>query len=309
MINIQKNVKLSNYSTFRIGGEAKEFVAVENEEEIIGALDYAKKNNLKFFILGGGSNVVFSDDGFDGLVIKMHTSYFIIHDSCIECGAGLLLSKAVSIAKGGELTGLEWAAGIPGTVGGAVRGNAGAFGKSMADIVNEVKNYNISESRIMNYELRSCDFSYRDSIFKKSPNLIIISAKIRLEKGNKKEIENKIKDIAKNRGEKQPKGWYGCAGSFFKNPVVENEELKHRFEKDSGARTTQNRIPAGWLIEEAGLKGKKIGNVMVSEKSGNFIINNGGGTAKEIVMLVSIIKQKIRNEFGIQLEEEVKYVI
>ncbi|MFH0969570.1 MAG: UDP-N-acetylmuramate dehydrogenase [Patescibacteria group bacterium] len=308
-LDIQENIKLANYSTFKIGGPAEYFAEVRNEEELLEALNYAKEKNLKFFILGGGSNVLFDDKGFNGIIIKIKLTTYNLQLTTIECGAGLLLSQLVNLAKDNNLSGLEWASGIPGTVGGAIRGNAGAFGSCMADMIEEIKVYNISESRIMNYELRSCKFGYRDSIFKKNPDLIIISAKIKLEKSDKNEIENRMKKISSKRSEKQPTNWIGSAGSFFKNPVVENEELRERFEKEIGSKAAGNKVSAGWLINEAGLKGKKIGNVMVSDKNANFIINTGGGTAEEIIMLSSIIKQRVRNEFGIQLEEEVKYVI
>lgn len=308
MINIQKNVKLSQYSTFKIGGPAEFFVEVKNEEEFLEAMQYAKENNLKFFILGGGSNVLFDDKGFDGLIIKILNTEYDIQDAHIECGAGLPLSQLVNIAKENNLSGLEWATGIPGTVGGAVRGNAEAFKKSLADSIKEVKVYDVSKLKIKNYKLDDCQFNYRDSIFKRDNNLVIVSAKIKLEKGNKNKVEKEMKEISDRRFEKQPKGWVGSAGSFFMNPEVKNQDLIKLFEKDTGSKSVNGRIPAGWLIEEAGFKGKKIGKVMVSDKNANFIVNTGGGTAEEIIMLSSIIKQKIRVKFGIQLKEEVKIV-
>jgi UDP-N-acetylmuramate dehydrogenase len=306
MLNIQKNIKLSDYSTFRIGGEAKFFVEAKNEEELLEAINYAKENNLKFFILGGGSNILFADEGFDGIIIKIQNTKYQMLDTNIDCGAGLLLSQAVNIAKDNSLSGLEWASGIPGTVGGAIRGNAGAFGSDMSSVILEVKAYDISESRIMNYESSSCDFEYRDSIFKQNNNLIIISAKIKLEKGNRDEMEARMKEIISKRIEKQPKGF--SSGSFFKNPVVENRDLKERFESETESRIVDGKIPAGWLIDRVNLLGKKIGGAMVSEKNGNFIINNGNATSKDIIALAGIIKQEVKNKFGVELEEEIKYI-
>lgn len=308
-IIMQKNIKLSDYSTFKIGGEAKFFVEVENKDELLEAIGYAADNKLEYFILGSGSNVLFGDSGFEGLVIKIGDKSHEIDGNFIECGAGLLLSEAVAIAKDNGLSGLEWAAGIPGTIGGGIRGNCGAFGGSMGDVISEVRAYKIDESRIMNYGPNECEFFYRDSIFKRNQNLIIVSARINLKKGNIEEIEDKMKSMLEQRLEKMPKGWAGCAGSFFKNPEVKDEKLREKFERQTGRNCVDGRIPAGWLVYEAGLTGKKIGNVMVGEKHGNFILNMGGGTAEEILMLVSIIKSKVRNEFGVQLEEEVKYVI
>jgi len=328
MLNIQKNVKLSEYSTFKIGGEAKEFVEVKNEKEFLEVINYVKENNLKFFILGGGSNVLFDDRGFEGIIIKISAPSprraqqggpaLGWQDTSLEFWAGYSLSSLVNFARDNNLTGLEWAVGIPGTIGGAVRGNAGAFGGAMADVIAEVKAYDTSELKVVNYELKNCDFGYRDSIFKKNPELVIVSAKIKLEKGDKEKIKEKMKEILKKRSIKQPKDWIGSAGSFFKNPIVEDEKLRKKFsaqggpasgwEKKMKSRISDKRISAGWLIEEAGLKGEKFGNISVSDTNANFLINSGSGTMEEVLMAASIIKQKIRDKFGIEIQEEAKIV-
>ena len=308
MLNIQKNVKLADHSTFKIGGPAKEFVFVESEEDLIEAINYAKNNNLKLFILGGGSNVLFDDRGFDGLAIQMRNVKYEIGDNIIECGAGLLLSNAVNIARENNLSGFEWAVGIPGTIGGAVRGNAGAFGKTIADFVIEVKSYDVSNQKIVNYHPGDCDFNYRESIFKQNNGLIILSAKIRLKNGDKDKIQAKIDKILKKRSEKQPKSWFGNAGSFFMNPVAADKDLINKFEKETGNKTVGNRISAGWLIEEAQLKGKKIGNISVSNINANFLVNNGGGTMEEVLTVSGIIKQKVKVRFGIDLKEEIRII-
>lgn len=311
MLNIKENISLSKYTTFKIGGVARFFVEVKKEKDIISALEYAKEKKLKFFILGGGSNVLFGDDGFDGLVIKIQATNYKLQANKIHCDAGLSLSEAVKISLENSLIGLEWAAGIPGSVGGAIRGNAGAFGGSMADLIQNIKILKIGKNgktQIINYKLDDCDFSYRSSIFKKNENLIILSAVFKLIKGDKKEIDSKIKEVIEKRKEKQPKG-LGSAGSFYKNPIVKNQDLIREFKKEKGYGIYEGRIPAGWIIEKAGIKGKRIGNIMVSEKNANFIVNLGGGKAEEIMMLNSIIKQKVKSSFGIQLEEEVKIVL
>jgi UDP-N-acetylmuramate dehydrogenase len=309
MLNILKDVQLSEYTTFKIGGPAKFFVEVENEEEIIEALNYAKDNNLKYFILGGGSNTIFSDKGFEGLIIKIHNSKFIIQNSSIECGAGLPLSELVNLAKDNSLSGLEWAAGIPGTVGGAIRGNCGAFGHNFADVIKSVKVLNTNDLVYKIYDIRDYKFDYRDSIFKQNSRLVVISAELALRKGKKDQIEAKMRSVIAKRAQKQPKNWYGSAGSFFKNPIVTDKKLIEIFEKEKGIKVMDSRLPAGWLIEEADLKGKKIGGVMVSEEQANFILNTGQGTMEETAILISIIKQSVRDKFGIELEEEVKIVI
>lgn len=312
MLSIQKNVKLADYTTFKIGGPAKEFVIVKNEEELIEALQYAKENNLKYYILGGGSNLFFDDKGFNGLVIKTESnnSLKLLADQQIECWAGENLGSVVNFARDNNLSGIEDLAGIYGQFGGAIRGNAGAFEVELKDITISVRALDISGEKpeIKIFNNTQCEFSYRMSIFKKNPQIIIISAVIQLKSGDKEVIGERIKETIRKRNEKQPTGWYGSAGSFFENPTVENKELIARFERDIAAKCIGNKIPAGWLVTEAGLRGKKIGGIEVSEKHANFVLNTGGGTAEEVIMLASIIKQKVRTEAGVQLKEEVQYV-
>lgn len=301
MINIQQNISLAPYTTFKIGGPARFFAEVQNEEELLEALNFAQKNNLEIFVLGGGSNILVSDEGFNGLVIKIIASL-----ESLKCWAGNNLSEVVKLAKEHSLTGLEWAAGIPGTIGGAIRGNAGAYNFDMSGVVEEIKVIEIQELKIKTFNNKDCKFSYRSSIFKENKNLIMVSAILKLQKGDKAEIENKIKEILKKRSEKIPQGQ--SAGSFFQNPIVDNPELIKRFEKDTGIACKDNKIPAGWLIEEVGLKGKKIGGAMVNEEHGNFVINKGSAKAQDVIILASLIKQQVRDKFGVELKEEVQYV-
>lgn len=161
--------------------------------------------------------------------------------------------------------------------------------------------------RMMNYENGECKFGYRNSRFKENEDLVVVSAVLRFDKGgNKAELEAKAKEIIGKRNDKYPK--FPSAGSFFQNPVVDNPELIARFERDINDKCREKKIAAGWLITEAGLKGKKVGNIQVSEEHSNFLINLGGGKAADVVMLASIIKQKVRDVLGVQLLEEVRYV-
>jgi len=256
-MEFQKNVSLKKYTTFRVGGRAKYFFVAKTEKDLIEAIKTAKKMKLPFFILGGGSNVLISDRGYKGLVIKF----------------GQPLSLYVS-------RGLEWAAGIPGTVQGAVYGNAGAFGKSMKDAVKEVKVFDAQTEKIKIFKNKDCQFSYKNSIFKKKNDQIILSVKIKTKKSNSK----KIKEYLKYKKETQPLN-FPSAGSIFKNPA--------------GFFT-------GELIEKCGLKGKRVGNVKISEKHANFIVNLGNGKAKDVIKLIKLIKNKVKKKFGIILEEEVQ---
>lgn len=307
-INILKNIDLSAYNTFKIGGKAKFFVEVNNPEEIIQAVDYAKNNNLKIFVLGGGSNVLISDNGFSGLVIKIKNSNIKAEGVNIICDAGISLMDLVIFSKDNNLNGLEWAAGIPGTVGGAVRGNAGAFGGEIKDSIGEVIILDVDKIplKVETFTREECKFDYRNSLIKENNNLILISVKLKLEKGNREESEEIIKDIIKKRAEKQPQG--PSIGSFFKNPVVTDAGLIEKFEHDCEMKVRADKLPAGWFIDDLGLRGKKIGGVEVSKKHANFIINVGGARAEDVIILSSFLKQKVRDGYGVQLEEEISKI-
>lgn len=309
MLNIQKNISLALHTTFRIGGLAKYFVEVNSETELLEAIKYAKDNNLEFFILGGGSNLLVSDNGFDGIVIKCRIKNYEIQitSGVIKAGSGVFLSKTVKDSIENSLTGMEWAFGIPGTIGGAIRGNAGAFGGEMAEVVESVKVFDANDSEIKIFNKNDCVYTYRNSIFKQNRNLIILSAVLNLAAGNKDESQKKSQEIIRQRIAKQPQGM-ASAGSFFVNPVVDNSKLIAEFEQERGIKSKGNKIPAGWLIEKADLKGKKMGGAMISDIHPNYIVNTGLATAEDVIMLTSFIKQQVRDKFGIELKEEVQYL-
>lgn len=308
MLNIQENISLARYTTFRIGGPARFFVEVKTAEELEEAVQYAKDNNLQFFVLGGGSNVLVSDAGFDGLVIKIKFNDLRINaeNNLLEAGAGFSLSKLVKDSVKNNLTGLEWAMGIPGTVGGAVRGNAGAFGGVMVDVISSVKAFDVKKMQVVVYDLNVCNFDYRDSIFKQNYDLIILSVSVKLKEGNKDKSQEIIREIVGKRSSAYPQGM-PSAGSFFKNPEA-HEKIKKEFEDETGEVCRNNKLPARWLIGRVDLLGKKMGGAMISEKHANFIVNTGTATAEDVIMLASFVKQQVRDKFGVQLQEEVQYI-
>jgi len=273
---IKKNISLSKYTTFKIGGKAKYFFAAKTKKDLIKAIVTAKKSKLLFFILGGGSNLLVSDRGFKGLVIKY----------------GQPLSSYVS-------KGLEWAAGIPGTIQGAVQGNAGAFGKSMKNVVKEVEVFDTKTGKIKIFKNKDCQFSYRNSIFKKNKNLIILSVKIKTRKSNVKRIRQYLEYKKKNHP------WnYPSAGSVFKNPIgFSAAELGEENNKFSSSILTAAR-----MIEECGLKGKRAGKAEISEKHANFIVNLGGAKAKDVKKLINLAKKSVKKKFKINLEEEIQFL-
>jgi len=296
-MKFKRNVLLKDYTTFKIGGPAKYFYIAKTKTELIEAIKKAKKIKLPFFILGGGSNLLVSDKGFNGLVIKF----------------GQPLSSYVS-------KGLEWAVGIPGTVQGAVCSNAGAFKKSMKDVVESVEVFDTETGKVKIFKNKDCQFSYRDSIFRKNKNLIILSAALQLKKGNKKVIKNKIKKNLEQRKQTQPLN-FPSAGSIFKNlPAFPAGFLVEEDKSSSlpfavarvfrGEEDKSSSLPfaVARVIEKCGLKGKKIGKVKISEKHANFILNLGKGKAKDVIKLIKLIKKKVKNKFKINLEEEIQFL-
>jgi len=306
-MEIKKNVNLKNYSTFKIGGKAKYFVIAKNEDEIKKAILWAKKKKIPFFILGGGSNVLFSDEGFRGLVIKLRNTRYEIRNTKLIAEAGVPLQKLVLETAKKGLSGLENLAGIPGTLGGAIWGNAGAFGREIGDVVEEVKVLDVRGLKLEIKKLKKddCKFGYRDSIFKKRKNWVILEATLKLKKGEKKEIEERIKEILKLRKEKQPLE-FPCAGSVFKNVLIETvpRKIQEKFKE----KIKNGFLPAGVLIEAAELKGYQIGGAKISEKHANFIVNIGNAKANDVMQLIEKIKKEVKKKFRVQLEEEIKLV-
>jgi len=308
MLKLQENVPLANYTSFGIGGPARYFAEVESVADLKEAVKMANEKGLEFFILGGGSNVLVSDKGYSGLAIRVKLENIALQENgTILVGAGVPLAKVVNFTVENSLAGLEWAAGIPGTIGGAVVGNAGTPEGEMKNSVQKVEFFDIEKFGIFSLPGEKCDFYYRSSYFKGKSNVVILSVELALEKGVLEEIKNKIeKKIAERKG-KQPQGGRS-AGSFFQNPVVENASLREDFENEKGVKCKENKIPAGWFIEKIGFKGKKIGGAQVSEAHANFILNVGNAKAEDFIILASLIKQKVRSKYDIQLKEEVQYI-
>jgi UDP-N-acetylmuramate dehydrogenase len=306
-MEIKKNVSLKNYSTFKIGGKAKYFLIAKNEKEILKGICWARKKKIPFFILGGGSNVLFSDKGFNGLLIKLQNTQYEIRNTKIIAEAGVPLQKLVLESAKKGLSGLENLAGIPGTLGGAIWGNAGAFGKEIGDLVEEVKTLQIANCKLKIEKLKKkdCKFGYRDSIFKRKKNWIILEAILKLKKGKKKEIEKKIKEILKLRKEKQPLR-FPSAGSVFKNLPMKKvpKKVREKFKE----KIKNGFLPAAVLIEAAGLKGYQIGGAKISEKHANFIVNIKSAKASDVKELIEKIKKEVKKKFKIKLEEEIELV-
>ncbi|MFH1838603.1 MAG: UDP-N-acetylmuramate dehydrogenase [Candidatus Kuenenbacteria bacterium] len=308
MKDVQKNVFLAPYTTFKIGGPSKYFYIAKNTKDLIKIIKIAKKEKIAIFILGKGSNLLISDKGYDGLVIKIKLNDIKvdINNKEIQIGAGVSLINVVRNSAENSLSGIEWAINVPGTIGGAVIINAGCFGGEMSELIKNVKVLNIDNFEIETYSKKECNFSYRSSIFKKIKNRIILSVSLKFKNSSVEKINKKIKKIISKRIQQQPQGI--SAGSFFKKVIVNDAKIIKIFKDKGGLKFENNKISAGWFIEQCGLKGKKIGGAIVSEKHANFIINTGQATAEDVIMLISLIKEKVRNKFNVQLQEEIEYI-
>jgi len=304
----KRNISLKDYTTYKIGGKAEYFFIAKTKEDLINAVKTAKSSKLPIFILGGGSNVLFSDKKIKGLVIKIDILDINFQGNKVVVGAGIDLTKLSYLLSEKGLSGLEWSTGVPGTVGGAIYGNAQAFGTKISDAIESVQAIDVKTSKIKDFPKDRCKFSLKNSVFKKNKNLVIISSTLKFEKKNEEEIKNKIKEYLDYRKKNHPMS-FPSAGSTFVNPeiVVKNKKLLEKYPELKGFNE-KKVIPAGYLIAKSGLIGKKIGRAQISEKHANFILNLGGAKAKDVKALITLAQRKVKKNFNIQLQPEVQFV-
>lgn len=308
--NLQKDVDMSKNTTFKLGGPAEFFLDVQTKEELIEAVNWAKDNNINIHFIGGGSNLLINDKGIKGLVIRLANTTLALRGERLECGAGLLLAKAASTSIGHSLSGLEWSVGIPrATIGGAIRGNAGAFGSVICEITETVEVYDTKKMSFITLSNKDCRFSYRTSLFKEDTRYIIWSATLKMVTKKIEIIKERMQEVADFRLNNYPK--LPSAGSVFENLTKDmvkecNEQLYQRALEDKAFRG--EKIGAGYIIDQCGLRGKKIGGIKISLEHANHIVNTGSGTADEVIQLIGYIKQQVRDRFGILLKEEVQYL-
>jgi len=305
---IQKNILMKDHTTFKIGGPAEYFLLANKKEEIIKAIEIARKIKIPIFVMGGGSNLLVSDKGIKGLVVKNQDNSSIIlkGNNIIEAPAGALLGNVVTFSIKKSLKGLEWAGGLPGTFGGAIRGNAGAFGGEIKDVVLNVKALD-NNYRLKKLSNKQCLFSYRSSVFKEK-NWVVLSAEVKLAKGVKKELEIVVNSHISYRKEKHPLE-YPNAGSIFKNVDFKKLSLKFQnFFQDKVKKDPFPIVPSAWFIIGAGLTGKKIGQAQVSEKHSNYIVNRGNAKATDVLKLIDLVKKKIKEKYNVDLEVEVQFI-
>jgi len=281
---IRYDEPLKNHTSLRIGGPADIFCSPNDIEELKKAVSISKEYNIPFRVMGNGTNLLILDNGIRGLVINLNKNFKKIEfsDKIVKVGAGVSLVHLSKVALNRELSGLEFACAIPGALGGAIINNASFKGKCMADIVRDVT-FLTREKKIEKTSKSNLDFNYRECNLKGKP-LIILEATLLLKKGSKEEIESKIKQNIESRKTRQPLDKFS-AGSIFKNP--------------SG-------YYAGELAEKVGAKGLSRGKAQVSSRHANFIINNGGASARDILYLIEKIEKRVKKNFGIKLEREIE---
>ncbi len=309
-MKMQEYVSLKKYSTYAIGGEARYFCQIENEGDVREAIKFANENQLQIFVLGGGSNLIISDKGFDGLVIRIQNSKFKIHESQLTVGAGVSMPELVEITTSQGLAGLEWAGGLPGSLGGAIFGNAGCFGHEIKEVVKSVRAIDFN-GVTRNFTNEECEFTYRASKFKRQGIFVILEAKLALKKGNAEELKKDAQEKMTYRKTRHPIE-YPNIGSIFKN-IEQTQEVAKIItrlpELENDVKTKwYGKIPVAVLIEKIGFKGRRNDGIQISDKHANFLINMGEGTSFAVANLIKEIKAKVKNEFDIELEEEVRYV-
>ncbi len=277
---VLENIDIKDHSTFKVSALIDYLVLPNNIEDLKELIRYLKKENIKYKMIGKCSNLIFVNEHYEGVLIRLDfLNHFEIKNDFIISGSGVSLMKLAIDASSSCLTGLEWATGIPGSVGGAIVQNAGAYGKNMESIVKSITVLT-EVGNIEVWEKEKIGFSYRHSYLKDHPEIICLEATLKLEKGNSKEIMESIKTKREKRFATQPLDYPSC-GSIFRNP--------------------EGEMAAGKLIEDAGLKGLKIGGAEVSKKHANFIINTGGATGSDIKKLVLFIQEKIKEKYKIDL--------
>lgn len=330
LMKIQKDKSFKELTTFRIGGAIKNYVEVSNIDEIKEVVSYAKENNLKIFVIGGGSDFLASDKEFDGLVIKYIGDSYSIDGELITSQAGMDWDRLVEIAVKNSLQGIECLSGIPGTVGASPIQNIGAYGSELKDTFVSLEAYNIEEEKFETFDKERCQFGYRESIFKTKEywqKYVITNVTFKLTKNGKpkvsyeslhlkdnptlQEIRNAILETRRQKLE-NPKE-HGNAGSFFKNPIIDLDK-KTEMEKEYPDVKIypfgdKFKIFAGWLIEKAGWKGKEYKGASVSPKHSLILINKtGDATSNDVYELSEMIIEDVFKKFGIKLEREVQLI-
>lgn len=284
--DILKNEPMDKHTTFRIGGEAACFVRISSEQQLVNLIPYFNRVGIEYFVLGNGSNLLVSDKGYSGVILQINDKFdkIEIEGTLMKVQSGALLSRTAKCALEHGLTGLEFASGIPGTIGGSVVMNAGAYEGEMKQVVESVKVLSKS-GEILELDNSTMEFGYRTSIIK-NRDFTVLEVMLKLKEGNREEIQSKMNELNARRRAKQPLE-FPSAGSTFKRP---------------------DGYFAGKLIMDAGLRGYSVGGAKVSEKHCGFVVNGGKATATDVADVIAEVQEKVKNKFGVSLEKEIIYL-
>jgi UDP-N-acetylmuramate dehydrogenase len=309
--NAKEREPMSQHTTYHLGGAARLYAVGSSSDQLVHMVQAADALNIPWYVLGGGSNVLVADDGYEGLVIQAANNNIKIDGTAISVESGCITALVARRTVEAGLAGFEWAVGLPGTIGGAIYGNAGCYGGEMKDAIAMVDAYRIRDHKRVSLAVADCTYEYRDSIFKHEKHLIL-GCDLQLQKATDPEASKaKLNEILGTRKDDQPLG-AASAGCIFKNPKVTQKDIEYLTERGYEphfGHDSNDHISAGWLIEMAGMMGKAIGNVQVSDKHGNFFVSKPGVKAQDIIALISYVKMKVRDDLSIELQEEVQYLI
>jgi UDP-N-acetylmuramate dehydrogenase len=303
-LTVSAHTPLASYTRFGIGGPADLFAETRHEQAFIAAAAAARESGADVCVTGGGTNLIVSDRGFRGLVLRFTDDSLAAGGPRVTAGAGAVLQDLVDFANHRGLKGLETLAGIPGWVGAAVYGNAGAYGHSISERVAAVRFFD--GVGVRSFDNPECEFRYRESVFKRHKDWVIFQVELSLDPSPAADLEETSASILKVRNEKFPPTMK-CAGSIFKNFLL--RELPPAVAAlVPAAVVREGKIPAAWFLEQVGAKGMQLGGIHVAAYHANLIYNSGQGTARELCELIAELKRRVRAHFGIEVEEEVQYV-
>jgi UDP-N-acetylmuramate dehydrogenase len=302
--SVRENVPLSLYTRFGIGGPSRLFVETANERSFIQALATVQSSGSPYVVIGGGTNLIVSDAGFDGVVLRFTANHLVADGNRVTAAAGAVLQDLVDFTVAHGLAGIHTMTGIPGFVGAAVYGNAGAYGRSISQSVVDVRFFDGAAVRTLGNA--ECEFRYRESRFKRHKSWIIFSTTLELEPGDAAELTKTAAGILEIRNRKYPQTMK-CAGSIFKNLLL--AELPDSVKAQVPEKVViEGKVPSAYFLEQVGAKGMKNGDIHVADYHANLIYNAGSGTAVQLVEVIGELKSRVRDRFGFDLEEEVQYV-
>ena len=303
-VAVSLRVPLAGHTRFGIGGPADYFVETSSEEGVAAAWIAARESGLRAVVIGEGANLIVSDAGFRGVALRYRGAAIHVEGRRATAQSGATLQSLVDVSIAHGLAGIETLAGIPGSVGAAVYGNAGAYGRAIGERISCVRIFD--GSAIRRVAAAECEFQYRESVFKLRKDWLILSAALELEPGGAEALRKRAAEILAVRNEKFPPAMK-CAGSVFKNLLARDlpPEVAGQI---PGAVVREGKIPAAWFLERVDAKGAERGAILVADYHANLLYNSGGGTAADLVALIADLKERVRRRFGIELEEEVQFV-